>query len=287
MHRAVTNAAAVYIMAADPIGDMPNLNELLNDGTYLVVQELFITPTAEFADVILPAMSFVEREGTFTSGERRVQRFYPAVLPYAESRADWDIVVALAQALGIEIEAQSAAMTMSKISQSVDSYADIDYQALAKTELQWPYVGGKDLYFGGTAFENTRGLGVQLALGKPTDFSIKTDGLSPKRASKENGLVLVPITKLYDHGTTVVQSNVLQPRLAIAAISVNPDDAQRMGLANGAMVDLQIGGRSVMLPARVEEGVPVGMVLLPRSMGIPLADPTQIQLKIVAEGETA
>jgi NADH-quinone oxidoreductase subunit G len=283
---AIKGSAVVYIMAADPVGDTPDLEELLGSETFVVVQELFLTPTAEIADVVFPSMSFSEREGTYTSGERRVQRFYPAVPPYGESRADWKILIALSQALGIEVDTRSAAMVLSKISQSVQSYAGIDYQTLAKIESQWPHVGGKDLYFGGTAFENMQGLGVQLALAPPSSESIKIDDLPLKIASEDEGLRLVPITKLYDLGTTIVRSDILHPRLAPVEIGLNPDDAERMGIPNGAKVELRMDGRSVTLPARVDKHVPVGMALLPRSMGIPLYDPAQVQITLAGEGET-
>ena len=70
---------AVYVAAADPAGDDPALAEALKSAQFVVVQELFLTETAKLADVVLPASAYTEREGTYTSAERRVQRFYPAV----------------------------------------------------------------------------------------------------------------------------------------------------------------------------------------------------------------
>ena len=74
----------IYIAAADPAGDDPDLAEALRGAKFVVVQELFLTETAKFAHAVLPAQAYTEREGSFTSGERRVQRFYPAVPPRGE-----------------------------------------------------------------------------------------------------------------------------------------------------------------------------------------------------------
>ena len=71
---------AIYITAADPVGDDPTLADIIRNAGFVVVQDLFLTETAKLADVVLPAQPFTEREGTFTSGERRVQRFYPGVV---------------------------------------------------------------------------------------------------------------------------------------------------------------------------------------------------------------
>jgi NADH-quinone oxidoreductase subunit G len=94
-------AQALYIVAADPAGDDPQLAET---GDFLVVQELFLTDTAKLADVVLPAQAYTEREGSFTSGERRVQRFYPAVPEKPECKPDFVIAGEIGLLLGLEME---------------------------------------------------------------------------------------------------------------------------------------------------------------------------------------
>ncbi|MFN2189466.1 MAG: NADH-quinone oxidoreductase subunit NuoG, partial [Candidatus Promineifilaceae bacterium] len=90
---------ALYLVGADPVGDgrIDGRGEL----DFLVVQELFMTETAKLADVILPAQSWAEREGTYTSGERRVQRFYPAIPPLGETRPDWQIIAQISEKVGL------------------------------------------------------------------------------------------------------------------------------------------------------------------------------------------
>ncbi|MFA5874537.1 MAG: NADH-quinone oxidoreductase subunit NuoG, partial [Anaerolineales bacterium] len=105
----------VYVVAADPAGDDPKLEAALKGAKFVAVQELFLTETAKLADVVLPAQAYTEREGSFTSGERRVQRFYPALPPRGETRADFAIITAIAKELGLELEGRSASLVMDKL----------------------------------------------------------------------------------------------------------------------------------------------------------------------------
>ncbi len=111
----LSKAGAVYIAAADPAGDSPALAKALETAGFVVVQDLFLTPTAQMADVVLPAQSFIEREGTFTSGERRVQRFYPAVSAFRGPKADFRITAELAQRLGLDVEGRAASLVFQRI----------------------------------------------------------------------------------------------------------------------------------------------------------------------------
>ncbi|MBI3244207.1 MAG: NADH-quinone oxidoreductase subunit NuoG [Chloroflexi bacterium] len=147
----------LFIAAADPVGD----GQTSPGASFKVVTELFLTATAKEADVVLPAQAFTEREGTFTNGERRVQRFYPAVPALGQSCADWQIFTRLGEKMGQGKAKAGAAAIMLEISKAVTQYSGLTYQSLARVEKQFPDVGGADLYYGGTAFENTAGLGVQ------------------------------------------------------------------------------------------------------------------------------
>ncbi|MBE9475123.1 MAG: NADH-quinone oxidoreductase subunit NuoG, partial [Chloroflexi bacterium] len=100
----VRSKQALYIAAADPAGDDPNLVEAIKTTGFIVVQELFLTETAKLADVVLPAQAFIEREGTLTNGERRVQRFYTAVPERLQTRPDYSITAQISQLVGLELE---------------------------------------------------------------------------------------------------------------------------------------------------------------------------------------
>jgi NADH-quinone oxidoreductase subunit G len=152
----------VYIAGCDPAGDDPHLAEALKTAKSVIVQELFLTETAKLAEVVLPAQAFTERDGSFTSGERRVQRFYPATPPLGETKADYAITALVAAAAGLEVEGRSAALVMEKIAATLPAFAGISYGKLAEVREQWPIVGRGDLYYGGTTYENRQGLGVHL-----------------------------------------------------------------------------------------------------------------------------
>ncbi|MCS7010983.1 MAG: NADH-quinone oxidoreductase subunit NuoG [Anaerolineales bacterium] len=158
----IVEGKVVYLAAADPAGDDPQWAEALKTAKALIVQELFLTETAKLADVVFPAQAFSERDGSYTSGERRVQRFYPATPPLGEARPDFAIAAAVASAAGLEVEGRSALRVMDKIAVSIPAFAGISYGKLAEVTEQWPIVGRGDLYYGGTTYENRQGLGVHL-----------------------------------------------------------------------------------------------------------------------------
>ncbi|NOY98555.1 MAG: NADH-quinone oxidoreductase subunit NuoG [Chloroflexi bacterium] len=160
---AALKGKTVYLVAADPADDEAKLADALKGADFVIVQEIVSTETAKMADVVLPAQAFTECEGTFTSGERRVQRFHPALPPHGESRPDHVITAQIAGQIGIDLEGGPAALVFERIAATVAGFDGLTYDKLAEVSEQWPIVGREDLYYGGTSYENTQGLGVQLA----------------------------------------------------------------------------------------------------------------------------
>jgi len=264
----------VYIVAADPAGDDPALAAALKGAAFVVAQELFLTPTAELADVVLPAQAFTEREGTFTSGERRVQRFYPAVPVHGEARADFAIAAEIGKRLGVELEGRSPALVMDRIAAAVAPFAGISYSKLAEVSEQWPPVGGNDLYYGGTSYENRQGLGVQLALADLTAVPAAGKQAAALRP-KEDQWLAVPVTRLYDRGITVFSSQLLHQRIGGPTAILHPETAKRLKLEAGAQVLVDGAAATLVL----DETVPASVALVPRSMGLPVHAPAVVELK--------
>jgi NADH-quinone oxidoreductase subunit G len=283
---ALDGAEVVYLMATDPVGDDLKVAESLNEAKFVVVQDLFMTETAREADVVLPAQSLVEREGTYTTGERRVQRSYLALPPLAETRPDWQILSQVGRLLGLAIEAKAVASLFLEITAVIPAYRGLTYQSLAEFQSEWPPVGGDDLYFGGTSYANRQGLGSHLEYPEETGKAPKVNWSAPKYSPSDNELLLVPIDRLLDQGVTVVPSDILAKRLQARELEINPRDASRLGLEAGSEAVIEINGGVQRVGVTLREAVPEGAALLPRSSGIPAAEPRMAKIRPVREMQT-
>jgi NADH-quinone oxidoreductase subunit G len=246
-------------MGADPVGDglIADRGQL----EFLVVQDMFLSESAKLADVVLPAQSWAEREGTFTNGERRVQRFYPAIPAVGESRPDWQILAQLGERMGQGKPPYAASLVFREISQAVPQYSDMTYRSLARTEEQWPKVGGDDLYYGGNAYDNRSGLGQQWAV---TAESESIEGYeipeTPDTGSAE--LVAVQTAALYQSGPLVDQSEVIASRVARPVVFIHADDAARLSVSDGDTVTMRVNGLPVEGQAHVNGHAAAGTILL-------------------------
>ncbi len=271
----------VYIVGADPAGDDPALAKALKAAEFVVVQDLFETETARLANVVLPAQAYTEREGTFTSGERRLQRFHPAVPALGDARPDFAITSQLARQMGVILEGTSAAVVFDIMAEDLASFAGLDYARLAQVKPQWPQVGRGDLYYGGTTYENTQGLGVQLsnAAGRGETVHLPRVQKVTAPRPKERKLLAVPVTRLYDRGTTLAVTGLLERRIGEAYIALHPAAAEKYGVAAGERVRLSLDGVSSEVVVKMDDTISTGVALVPRSMGLPIAEPTEASLK--------
>jgi NADH-quinone oxidoreductase subunit G len=251
---------ALYLLGADPVGDglMADRGKL----DFLVVQELFMTPTAQLADVVLPAQSWAEHDGTFTSGERRVQRFYPAITPVGECRSDWQIIAQISEKLGLGKAPIASSLVFRDMARAVPQYKGMDYRSLAQVEKQWPDVGGADLYYGGTSYENKSGLGQQWAAEGETRLP---ESYTPGDTSKPEfmGLQVITSAALYNStGTLLREAEVLRPRMAQPTVYLHENDAQSRKIADGDNVQVSINGVNLNAVAVVNGHAPAGLAVL-------------------------
>jgi NADH-quinone oxidoreductase subunit G len=266
----------VYIAAADPAGDDPTLAEALKSARFVIAQDLLPTATTALADVVLPAQPFIEREGTYTTGERRVQRFYPAVPSRPGTMADFVLIAKIAARLGLNLETRSPLLVMNRMAAAEPAFAPISYARLAEVTPQIPIVGRGDLYYGGTTYENRQGLGAHLALSSPagTEQSIETgEETVAALRPKENQLLAVPITKVYDLGTTMGAAHLLDLRKGPRAVLVHPDTGAKHGLSDGDPASLNFNGMESPVVAKFDDTVPAGILLVYRSFGVPITHP--------------
>jgi NADH-quinone oxidoreductase subunit G len=241
------------------------------------------TATTEIADVVLPAQAFTEREGTLTSGERRVQRFYPAVPVAGDAKADFSITSQIARHMGIVLEGTSISAVFDILAASVKSFDGLTYARLAEVKPQWPIVGRGDLYYGGTTYENTQGMGAHLSAAATRGEKLNIPRVHATREAaprpKDNELLAVPVTKLYDRGTTVMPAGLLHERIGDASVVLHPDAAKDLGVEAGQMVNVSFNGVSGEAVVKLDDTISVGVALIPRSMGLAIHEPVPVKVK--------
>jgi hypothetical protein len=154
----------------------------------------------------------------------------------------------------------------------------MDYRTLAWSEEQWPKVGGDDVYYGGTSYDNKSGLGEQwpvMAQSEPVSALEFPEVIEPER----NDLALVPVVSLYDPGMVIGKSEVLESRIPTLLVHLHPDDAEAYSIADGDEVPLSYNNSTIKARASVSLRAPRGVALL---SGLPrLAGPvvTKFALK--------
>ncbi|MFQ3657813.1 MAG: NADH-quinone oxidoreductase subunit NuoG [Anaerolineae bacterium] len=277
------NPPKVLIVAqCEPLNDDPTASKWLSKVETLITMNLFPDRTIEHAAYALPIQSFAERDGTFTSGERRVQRFYTAQGPMGDSLALWDIAARLRERITGTRAKLSAAAVMLEITNNVPAFEGMRYKELAKVERQFPDVGGADQYYGGTAYQNKGGLGLQI----PSEADQGTVAASAVNAADVagDGLLLIPTTRLYDRSTIVRQSALIASRVAAPFVGLNPATAQKLNIVDGAAVTMSFEGGQVTVKAHVSEAYAPDAAFLPRHLtaeATPML-PTRAEVELAA-----
>ncbi len=260
----------LIIAQADVLADDPNAAAWLDKVDTLIVLSLFPDELTARAKVVLPIQSFAERDGSFTNGERRVQRFYTAQGPMGSSLPAWQILSRVGEVMGKGRAKPSAAAVMLEIAQNVPAFAGATFGELAKVEHQVPDVGGNDLYYGGTAYKNTGGLGVQIATEADAGTAVTAGEVKPTSAPKvaSGSLLIVPTTRLYNREETFRPSveGLMANRTSAPYVEINSADAQKLKIADGDLVEVSVGASKVQVHAHVDGAAPQGTVLLPRHL---------------------
>jgi NADH-quinone oxidoreductase subunit G len=272
----IDNPPSVLIVAqADVLADDPDAAAWLGKAETVINLTLFDDELGNHASMALPVQSFAERDGSYTNGERRVQRFYTAQGPVGEALPAWQVVSRIGEALGQGPAKLSAAVVMLEITKSISAFAGCRYKELAWTEQQYPMIGD-DLWYGGTAYKNQGGLGVQIAAAAD-EGAVKAGKVDVPDAAKagRGKLIIVPVVSLYNRERMFRTSDVVDPRVPAAFASLNSDDAKRLKVDAGDYVEIEVdNGPAVQVQVRVDDGVPKGSVLLPRHLtttAMPLA----------------
>jgi formate dehydrogenase alpha subunit len=260
---------ALYVLGENPMVSDPDLNhvrEALEQCEFLVVQDIFPTETAMLADVVLPGTTFVEKDGTFTGTDRRVQRIRQAVEPLGESRADWAIICDVAQRVnGRQNDAPyggweygSPAEVTDEIAALTPIYGGVSYQRLeANGYLQWPVPDGDHP---GTPYLHkgkfSRGLGHFSAV----EFK------EPAEAPDEEYPLTLTTGRIMFHyhtGSMTRRSEKLNQEVPAGYVEISPEDADRLGLAKSERVRVVSRRGEIETNAWITRRVPPGVVFIP------------------------
>ncbi|GAB4519601.1 MAG: NADH-quinone oxidoreductase subunit NuoG [Anaerolineae bacterium] len=268
----INNPPKLLIIAqAEVMADDPQAAAWLSKVDTVVTLNLFPDAVMErFAKLALPIQSFAERDGTFTNGERRVQRFYTAQGPMGEALPAWQIFSRASEVLhkGRQGRAKiTAAAVMKDISAQVPAFNGASYKEISRVERQFPDVGGVDLYYGGTAYQNRGGLGVQIPTAADNGEAVAPGEVALPELTQPNGgqMLVVPSTVLYNRETVFRPSTLVHPRVMQPYAEINAADAARMGIKQGDVVEIRTPEQgAVRVKAYVNGGAPEGAVVLPR-----------------------
>jgi len=229
------------------------------------VQDLFMTETAQLADVVLPARGVAERDGSFTSVERWVQTFDNAVSAPPLAWADWLIFTAIAGKLGAEWPFASADGVMAEITQTVPLYAEMSFETLMKPislERKMSHY-----IYSGTSFTADVREGQQWRpVAADEEAKLTLAFVAPVTEPAAAELVMGAPRTLYDGGTLIAQAEVVAAHIQQPQVMLSKTDAARLGVQNGDAVSLTARGVSVTLPVRVNRLTPAGVALVPRNV---------------------
>ena len=231
---------ALYIMGANPASERPAWAEKLDALDFLVVQDLFLTETAQRADVVLPAVSWAEEDGTFTNLERRVQRAPKAVRnPDSKAASDWMILDHLAARLGFQWPFTDVRGVTAEIARVIPAYHGLTWDALGDQGLQW----------------DAGPLRSKASMQQVSQATVPQEGYS-----------VVGGTVLYDSGTLFAQTELMRSMAFGASVGIHPADAEKMGVETGSLLKVSSDQGELVLAARIDPTVRQGTVWIPESL---------------------
>ena len=252
---------ALYIMGENPLVSDPDLHhvkESLGALEFLVVQDMFLTETAQVADVVLPAASFAEKNGTFSSTDRTVQRVRKAIEPLDGCREDWKIIGEIGRLMGYDgLSYSSPEEIMKEIASVTPSYGGISYERLEEKGIPWPCPTPNHP---GTPFlhkdQFSRGKGKFAAVEYIPPAELPDDAYP---LTLTTGRVLYH----YHTGSMTRRSPTLNAQLNEGYIELNFDDATALGVIGGESVRVTSRRGAISIKARITHIIPAGTVFIP------------------------
>jgi formate dehydrogenase (NADP+) alpha subunit len=237
---------ALYLVGEDPLmssSDSDRLRKSLANLQLLIVQDLFMTETAKMAHVVLPVCPFVEKGGTYTNLERRVQRLNPLRLPWGQSRSDFDIFLQLLRLLEYPVEGETPEAIFEEMGRSVANYRGLE------DGEQWP-----------------KGLGYLYAEGFPLGKArlIPVEGKRVDPIPEGYPFQLIQRPSLFRSGLLSLKSDTLKKVSEEPHLEMNPEDAQRLKIEEGEVIQVSVKeGRSMRMKVEYSSGSISGVITVP------------------------
>ncbi len=250
----------MLILGENPLisdANQTQVQQALETLDFLAVIDIFPTETAQLADVILPAACYAEKEGSFTSTERRIQRGRKALEPPGSAQADWQIICELLQRRGLKADYPGPAEIMTEIATLTPSYGGISYPRLATDGLQWPC---PDSEHSGTPILHrdrcTRGKGR---------FSPVVYRPPAELPDADYPLLLnTGRTGVHWHsGSMTRRSHLLDREERCAFVEINPEDASKDRIIERQQVNISSRRGTIRCAARITDKVPTGQIFIP------------------------
>ena len=254
---------ALYVVGENPAqseADAKHTIHLLESLDHLVVQDIFLTRTAEMADVVLPASaSWCEAEGTVTNSERRVQRVRKALDPPGQARDDIEIVCEIARRMGYDMRYESAEDVWNELRSLSPMHAGMTYEKLERLGgIQWPCVDEEDT---GSPFLHAR-LWDEPVSGPRAPFNVVVHDPPVDELDDDFPIRLTTGRRLDSYNTGVQSGGYTSPLRRGETLDLSPEDCERLGLADGEEVLISSRRGSVTAPVRIDASLRPGLAFM-------------------------
>ncbi len=253
----------MYMMGENPFLSDPNINKVrkaLSALEFLVVQDIFLTETAEFADVILPASSYLEKEGSYTNTDRRVQRGRKVLDPPGQARLDWQIIQDISNRIGLEMHYESTDEIFDELVSLMPNYANLSYDNLGPAGKLYPNPDPEQSDGTVVLFQESFNTNDGLAHLVPAEW------MPARELPSEEFPFVLNTGRLLEHwhtGSMTRRSFALDAISPKAEVFLHPDDAQRMGIADGDFARVTSRRGSIELEARISHRETLGSCFIP------------------------
>ncbi len=254
------NLKALYIIGENPLVSDPDLNHCeksLKNLEFFVVQDIFLTETAQLADVVLPSACYAEKDGTFTNTERRVQRVRKAVEPPGQAWNDWKIICEIGTRMGYPMSYENSRQIGEEISQVTPSYAGIRYDRIEYDGIHWPC---PTVEHPGTPILHRE----QFTSGKGVFHAI--DFIEPAEAADEDYPMYLTTGRLlyqYHTGTMTMKSDGIMEIAPECFVEISPQDAAKYEVKDGALVTIASRRGSIVARIKISRKAVSGTIFIP------------------------